>query len=694
MKAVAIDFETYLISDESPIPKPVCLSYCTSPTEKGIIAGSDGMEAFLSKVLNEEDTTVIAHNASFEGLVINQYFPHLSERLMHLYETGRFICTKVNEQHIDGTRKKSINRFSLDALVKHYFNTDISESKKNPDAWRLRYNELDNVPLNKWPQEAIDYAISDSVWTLKIYELQKHHITPRITADTEADFYLNYMGRFGMLIDHKRVTTLEQELLDKLIPDYKKLEKLGLVEYNAKKDKYAKKVKVLRELIEANVKNLEYTAKKLSSVSSESIGKYIGELKETNPELANTLETYLNIMKYEKVLTSFVNRLIKAAPYIRTQYNPCVSTGRTSSSGSDAFASVNIQQMPRELKEVTWDVRNCFIPRQGYTICSIDYSGLELASCAHQLNKTFNARELASMSTMAKLINSAHEPVDMHSKLAHRIMSIKEKRTVTYEEFVANKKKPPYAAYRQMAKPINLGFPGGIGYDTMRTLMARDNIHPRLEVLEEARWERTLNWKVRKLRTQGYPVRVRQVAFDKFQLVYDELVQFKWTMFDLYQDLREFLSEKHKEFLTGETKPVQDEFGVWKKEPMYFYSTGGFTKDWCTYTQVCNGYLMQSPSAIGAKAAVVAAIKRFIHRKDVNILAFIHDEIVFEVLTSDEMYTIIEEIAEIMIDEMQLVLPSVKIAVEAETAQYWRKAGGDWTKSFWKNPGDKRLYNV
>ena len=682
-RLIAIDFETHLISNESPVPKPVCISHYTvdeyGKERKGIITGSDGMEAFLFDKLSCS-CKVIAHNMSFEANVIDTHFPKLRKLLYRKLDLGQLICTKINEQILECKRKKLLHKADLASIVNHYFKVDISEDKKNPDAWRLRYNELDGVPLEQWPKEAIDYAIDDSMWAYKVYKVQEKIDYKEAVA---ADFYLNKMASFGLLVDKERVLQLEQELLTKLTPMYQKLQHTGHVEKDTK-GRYRKKMNTLRETISNNIKDYEKTAKGTVATTTEVMEKYVASLPKDNP-VVEIFESYLGVMKYEKMMTAYVTRLKTADPYIRTSYKAMVSTGRTSSSSSMNYPSVNIQQMPRSIDDVTWDVRNCFIPRPGYKICSIDYNGLELSSTAHQL-KTLTRRD-----DMLKIINGGDSPVDMHSMLAYRIMNIKEKDKETYESFVARKKEKKYAEYRQIAKPINLGFPGGVGYDTMRTLLAKEGISPKFGILNSSEFEARLIFQRNKAKMDGYPVRIQRTGFREYKLVYDELVELKQTLFGLYPDLEYFLTEGHKEYLTGKTKPMKNEFGEWENEPMYRFYVQGLERDWCTYTQICNGLLMQCPSAIGAKRAMVKIISKYGNSVEVNPLAFIHDEIVFEVLDIPEKYAIIKDISEILIDEMQSVLTSVRIAVEAEIFPYWKKAGGEWDKTYWKDSNSKEL---
>jgi len=674
---IAIDFETYLISKEAPVPKPVCLSYYDGK-DKGLVVGSK-MEQTLTALFKSNEI-LIAHNMSFELNVITSYYPSLRKDVYRKLKNKEIICTKIYEQLIDCTRKKSINTFNLAALVLNYFNEDISEDKKNPDAWRLRYHELDGIPAEEYPEEARRYAEEDSVWAYKIYTRQRQEMYIDTNISVSADYFLNRMGLTGTTISNDRVLTLELELKRQIEGHLKVLENAGLLTQTKKG--YKKNMNVFRELISTKVPNAKKTPKGNVSTSGEDTEQYLTELPE-NHELKPILTSFVEVMGAEKVLTAFISRLKKAEPYIRTQYKAVVSSGRTSSSTSENFPSVNIQQMPREVKGTTWDIRNCFVPRPGYKMCSIDYSGLELSSTANQLYK------ITGKGDMLATINSGNEPVDMHSMLAYKLMNMKEKTNESYLSFVTNKKREPYKHYRQMAKPINLGFPGGIGYDTMRGLLAREKVYPKLVILETSKFEEQLSLKRSILRNQGYPVRIRRVAFDKYELIFDELVAFKDELFKLYPDLEYFLKEGHKEFLTGETKMLKNEFGEWEQEDMYKFSVGDFHRDWCQYTQVCNGLLMQSPAAIGAKKSVIRFMEEFSDTDFVIPVAFIHDEIVFEVKEGPKMYGFIDDVAEIMIDSMQSVLTEVRIAVEAELMDYWMKSGGTWSKQYWKNPKDR-----
>ena len=126
MKYIAIDFETYPISKEAPVPKPVCLSFHDGK-ESGLLATYEEMRSLLAKILKPDNNyQIIAHNFKFEGTVISEYFPDLRLDMHKKLNNGSIICTKIYEQLLDNTRKKRRKRFSLADLVLAYFEEDIS----------------------------------------------------------------------------------------------------------------------------------------------------------------------------------------------------------------------------------------------------------------------------------------------------------------------------------------------------------------------------------------------------------------------------------------------------------------------------------------------------------------------------------------------------------------------------------------
>ena len=670
---IAIDFETHLMSPEVPVPKPVCVSWCDGSSQ-GLLTGTSAMEGFLFQVLTKADL-ILAHNWNFEALVIFKYFPKLAPLLWEAMEQGRLFCTLVYERLLNNIRKTPIHRLGLDALVNQYLNIDISESKKDPESWRFRYSELDGVQESAWPKAAKAYAIQDSIYTVDIYRHQIREAQLKYKLSVNSGIALNLMAKTGILIDKDRLQTLKHEVIAFLQPRYEAIVKLGFGTLTD--DGLKKNIKRLQEYITENYKDAKRTAK--GQIDTK--GTTLDELLLLNPA-DKILQYFREIKDYEKILSTYINRLEEANPYIYTDYTSVVSTGRTSSSQSSNYPSVNIQNQPRQVKGLTYDIRNCYIPRPGFKFISIDYAGLELASTAHQLQSIYKK------SAMKDVINSGTIPVDMHSKLACQI------KKCSYETFLNHKKEPDYAFYRQLAKPINLGFPGGIGYKVMRDLLLKDGVKTKYKVLY-----RSANlFEVKRLlwvmRQESDNLRIERLTRFEYALVYDELVGLKQKLFALYPELNNFLGNRHEYYQTGSFKRMQNDFGEWETEPMHRYNVHGTIRDWCTYTALCNGFLMQTPAAIGAKTAAYKLVKKYYQHQDVTLLAFIHDEFVLEVRDNAEKYKYIEDVSSIMIESMQEVLTSVRITVEASMMDYWSKAGGEWEQTYWKDPYKKDLRSL
>lgn len=354
MKVLGFDFETHLIGEPDIIPKPVCVSYYKPEIkDKGLIIGMKNMEEYLFKILSDKGTLKIAHNATFEILVIYKYFPNLRSLLWENIDEGLIFCTQLQQKLIDNVSKKGLKSHSLAFLVNHYFDIDLSDVKNNPDAWRLRYRELDGLPVEDWPKEAIDYAINDSVYTVDLYNKQqalnsnleqKEHVKASVT--------LNLIASRGILISKDRVETLEREIDVALEPIEAVLIDNEILCWNKNKTVrkkrvpgYSMKTKKVQQHITDNIKNLYYTKTGGISTEKESLQSYAAE----KPDDIIIQALYERTL-YIKTKTAFISRLKTADPYMHTQYKAIMESGRSSSSASPFYPSVNIQQQPRGIK--------------------------------------------------------------------------------------------------------------------------------------------------------------------------------------------------------------------------------------------------------------------------------------------------------------------------------------------------------
>lgn len=680
-KVTAIDFETHQICNEFPYPKPICLSYSGSLGE-GIAVGALEMESILSSLLADPDHLIVAHNIRFESIVTEEWFPNLRKPLWDSFYKHKWFCTMLYQQLINHISKVKYEKVSLADLVKKYFETDISETKKNKVfSWRINYKILEDIPLELWPKPAIDYSLEDSRWALKLYN-KYMEVEPNLEYKDHilAEFTLNLMGKTGMLVAKDRVELLEKEILEHINPRYDFLISEGYAERHPKTGKLKKKQKKLRDHIKESCKTPRYTAKNTIATSDEAMDSYL----ETNPE-DKVIKAFKDIGEYEKAYTAFVKRLLLADPVIRTEYNSLVSSGRSSARSCSFYPSVNIQQMPRSLSGVTWDVRNCFIPPEGFEFVSIDYAALELIAVASQLLR------LVGYSKMAEMLNSGDRPVDPHSVLGAEILTKKLRKFISYEEFKAKKKEGEFKDIRTVAKEVGLGRPGGEGIDVMRGLINGHGIFLKYKELHVSDKEWEIDNLVSALRSKYPNVRKRRIGKTSWALTYDEVMDVDRLLLTKYPELKTFLRNHHEKYQTGEIRKKKNDFGEWEDHPAHRYSTHGVTRDWCTYTELCNGLLMQTPGAMGAKRAAAWMVEKYYRHEDVIPLAFIHDEIIFAVRKCENKWGYIEDIALIMCKALQLTCPGVRVTVEASTMDYWSKSVTLEDRTYWLDPSDKEL---
>lgn len=311
------------------------------------------------------------------------------------------------------------------------------------------------------------------------------------------------------------------------------------------------------------------------------------------------------------------------------------------------YPSVNLQQMPRSVPYSDVGVRECFQSRERFKLISIDYASLELCCVAQQ---TYN---VYGKSNMLDKLNYGKEPVDLHSMTGAMLLSIDSGKEVPYEWFVKHKKNPNVKKYRTLAKPINLGYPGGIG-----------------------------------------PATMRQTAFDTYgvRISEEEAVNLRKLFYREYPELNAFLRRDIKQLRTGENIQWKNKStGKVSEMPEFAYKAGSVLRRGCSLTAAANGFLMQSLAAAGAKAAIDRIGLDFAKRDDVHILGFIHDEILFEV-KEDIAEDMMSVLSEYMIDAMQEYLPDVRVTVEADLMDVWSKEGGEVSGLYWKNPKEDKLY--
>ena len=455
---MAFDTETYLIEPGNLAPKLVCLSYFEE-SDQGLLLAEDGV-AWLRTQLKDPSVVLVGHNIAFDFGVAVAYSPGLLPLVFRAYEEGRVRDTMVRDKLLllaqgrlsydfqNGNRK---TKFSLAEGVRRRFSIDLSSDKEGEDAWRLRYSELDGIPLEEWPQEAAAYAMDDAKWTWKLHEHQAQPFSSEgkvyagptgVTNEVEqvrAAWSLHLMSLWGIRTDPLAVQELEDTLRPKVEEMQGKLLSEGLMRKKVVKGQpsFSKNLAAIRERVEkaysAQDRDPPRTDKGSVSTSRQT-------LVESGDPLLMELGAETNA---EKLLTTFLPVLQQGTEVpLNPGYDVLKESGRTSS------FKPNIQQLPR-----SGGVRECFVPRPGNAFIAADYSTVELC-CLAQV-----CLDLFGYSRMADAIN---EDNDLHLAMAAYLLGI------TYHEAMMRRMvdDPEIARFRQLSKCVNFGLPGGLGAET------------------------------------------------------------------------------------------------------------------------------------------------------------------------------------------------------------------------------------
>jgi hypothetical protein len=687
MIPIGFDTETHLISAGNIIPRLVCASFCVDDTQKWVRGNNDEQllrdlaEMFRGAAsTGPEAFKVIIQNAAFDITVILRYLADIQVGLQkgdpklakELYQLVWQLLDDSMDRELDqglgggpegvlisdtlvreklfwlSTRGQVEGQFSLADLVKRYFDVDISAGKEAEGAWRMRYSELDGVPAEQYPPEAYQYALGDAVWARAVWLEQEkiraplgHGSMNSESLQIYADTVLRISSSHGMLIDKDRV----KEVAARMEAEVAASKMQPLVDAGVLRPNGSVNTTVMKGFVERAWATLgrlpRYTDKGAISLDDE-----------TRTDLAGIdpiIDLYSHRQEYQKILTAFLPNLTGNTVY--TNYSILKETGRTSSFGNDKkksdYPAVNIQQMPK--KE---GVRECFKAREGYVLVSVDYSALELCSVAQVTYKLFGR------SVHLEKINSGY---NLHSFLGAQIAAKVEPVLVNYESdpditysiFEGKRKakvmegtpeavdKERATHFRTLAKPTGLGFPGGLGPDTMVT----------------------------------YAKTTYEVDMDR----------------DTAQQLREFWRQTYPEMVQYFNWVNRQQVGAC--EGIYAYTTDGFNRyrTGATFCATANGKAMQSLSADGAKRAVAWLGRAFYGGlpedspyaalKGCRMLAFIHDEVISEVPEDQYLTEKVGLISDLMVMAMRESMPDVLITTECAAMRNWsKKAEAVWSR--------------
>ena len=660
MNLIAFDTETHLIAPGLLTPKLVCVA--TAIEAGAVVLDRFGGTDFIEECLGDVNTTLVGHNVAYDLGVLCARRPELLPLVFEAMDAGRIRDTKIRQELLDIASGRSSRNgatfalrngewvkaaYSLAGLAGHYLGKDRFAEKTDSDAWRLRYAELEDVPLDQWPVEAVRYAKEDAEDTLAIFLAQGglDNDQPTEVEQVRAAWALHLMSVWGVRTDATSVEALERRLLEEQARLRKRVIQAGILvgkrvpETEAEffdevvKRKKASK-KDLQPALDGSSPEIEYEdgvpyvvtrttvpmrwakdSKKIEAYTQRYLarrGKDVeltatGRVSTAKDTLKQTGSHLLDLVAdgggVDKVLGTYVPVLKDGTQRpINARFNVLVNSARTSCS------EPNLQNLPSGRK--VGGTRECFVPRDGFVYVSVDYDTLELRALAQVCLTLFGRSEMAA---------SINADRDLHSQVGATMLGM------TYEEVEKGKKVKgsPAKTARDAAKVFNFGAPGGLGAAS-------------LVDYARAGYGVTINeTQAREMKAQWLRAWPEMVAY------------FAW---------------------------VNQYVGL--GEAVLRHPITGFVRGDVGYTDGCN-HLFQHLAAQGAKRALYRAAREAYAEPDSPFygsrpVVFVHDEIIAEVPEAHAAPAS-GRLAQIMCEEMAQLIPDVKITASPTLMRYWTK---------------------
>ncbi len=592
---LALDCESHAILPGLLAPPLVCVSFCEEGHAPYLLDAREGAAAVY--VALSEGRTLVGANIAYDAAVLCAFREDLIPLFFEAYSKGLILDVQIREQILDiaqgriqqsgavmvfdktigGYRKAN---YSLAGLESKYMKRDRSAEKHDPGAWRLRYGELDGVPLRDWPEDAVRYAKEDAEGTLAVYLAQGGDI-PTEKEQCRAAFALHLMSCWGMRTDKASVDALEIKLLAAKKKNDKYLHAAGFFKQRRATREEVAEGKI--DFWEAPKKEgkesrpIRY-ARDMEAISSYVTRAYNKRLKRDPPMTESgrvatdkdTLQQAGSRLLHaladgggvDKILQTYLPALKQGTEVpINARFHVLVNSSRTSCS------KPNLQNLPTGRR--VGGVRECFVFRPGFLGVSVDYNMNELLHLAQRCLLLFKRSRMAEALKADK---------DLHIVLAAQILRMSYEEA--YEKYKAGDPKVKNA--RDLAKVGNFGLPGGLGAATL---------------VEYAR--------------ASFGVVMTEMEARKL----------KDNWFSAFPEMRWFFDHVNSLVGLGDARLT---------DPVTGYVRGGMG-----YTDACN-HQFQHPAAMGAKEALFrVAYECYVDRGTAlygsRPVAFIHDEIVAEV---------------------------------------------------------------
>ena len=534
MQAQCIDLETRLMVDCDAAPPMVCMAWSDGESSQLYVPweGPNPHDVF-EYLLRRDDVLLINQHIFFDLGVLCADRPDLLPLVFKRLESGNIRCVKVREQLIrialgqakfieeydDGdddddeedaelgafeeldpldqelARQQQLRnmlraaarsaggqqktRFDLAAIAKRWLNITLQKE----GTWRYSYELLRNVPLAKWPAEAIEYPLKDARTPVQVWGAQQGWLDQNLPGgilpgEIDANcaaWALHLMKIWGVRTCPQAVAKLRREMEEKVLWTTIGLTTAGILRVGGTKSKpkaIETKSEVQRrvsEIYESKGLAVPFTdpTKKFPN-GQVKVGKKVLDdaAKLVTPEGRDYRNHPLAVLAehkgYVKILSTYIPRYVAKGIEvpITADWNVLVESFRIS------CAKPNLTNPPR-----AGNVRVCFKARKGKLFVSSDLDQAELRSWSEVSLKMFG------YSTMA---DAFIKGIDPHLKLGAELLKI------TLEEAIARYEQgdKEVEGKRQFSKEPNFGLIGGMG---AKKFMERAALKGIFMTLEEAK---------------------------------------------------------------------------------------------------------------------------------------------------------------------------------------------------------------
>lgn len=606
------DTETRPIWPGRLAPPPVCLQ-----DESGIHVGLVAIRARFERVLRDPVQCFVGHSVVYDMAVLGAAFPDLLGEIFRAFASDRVICTRVREkllriaQGADKEGPGAGRRYDLTACcdahgIDHGYHTDAAGAKAEP--WRVRYGELEDIPVERWPADAIRYALLDVRNLRTLFTAQELAGPREWYADqyrqTRADWALHLVTCWGVRTAAEAVRALAEHVEAEHVKTLGLLTREGLVRPNGTKDTARARDRMTQALTRRGipVPTTDTGAVSLAAATCAVSGDPV-------------LEAYARFGSIN-TLRSRADRLRHGTETpLQPRYDVLKETGRTSCTQGDAKPGQPVATWGFQIQNVHREpgLRECFVPRSGYLLCSCDWSSAEMHTVA-QVCLWMGIR-----SRLADTLNAGQDP---HLVLAASILGWNYDRALR-----AKKGEAGHVAgteikrARQMAKAGNFGFPGGMGAAAFQEFAAQ---------------------------TYGVHLGPAEVA----------LLKDRW--FGRYPEFREYFARVNALVEAG--------------QPIEHYRSRRF-RGGATYCATCNTFFQGLAADMAKDAAFNLAAGCYLGAGALGgcrVVAFIHDEFLVEVpeATAHEAALAVQLVME---EAGRAWCPDVPVRAEPALMRAWSK---------------------